>query len=340
MDSLTQIVLGAACGEIALGKKIGNRALLFGAIAGTIPDLDVFTSRWFYSNEIDILAAHRGFSHSIMFSILGGLLFGYLFYWIYNRGKRLDTTTVKNWIWLTFLALFTHIVLDCFTPYGTQVFLPFSDYRVAFNNIAVADPAYTIPFLIGLIIMMFFKRNTKRRKLWLQFALGVSSLYMLFTIGNKFYINEVFKNALIVEDIPFERYTTQPTILNNMLWYCIAEGKDAFYVSFYSLFDASSTNLEWEMISKNHDLTDMQHPDIQKLKWFSNDYFNFESIEDGNNIQYNDLRYIMLSPDDNMQFVFSFLMFKDGNRYNTEPFFGKAPTKRDFDFFLKRIQGE
>ena len=39
MDSITQIVLGAACGEIALGKKIGNKAILFGAIGGTIPDL-------------------------------------------------------------------------------------------------------------------------------------------------------------------------------------------------------------------------------------------------------------------------------------------------------------
>jgi inner membrane protein len=38
MDSLTQIILGAACGEAVLGKKIGNRALLFGAIGGTIPD--------------------------------------------------------------------------------------------------------------------------------------------------------------------------------------------------------------------------------------------------------------------------------------------------------------
>ena len=26
MDSLTQIILGAACGEIVLGKKIGNKA--------------------------------------------------------------------------------------------------------------------------------------------------------------------------------------------------------------------------------------------------------------------------------------------------------------------------
>ena len=50
MDSLTQIVLGSACGEAVLGKKIGNKALLFGGIAGTIPDLDVFVGRLLYNN--------------------------------------------------------------------------------------------------------------------------------------------------------------------------------------------------------------------------------------------------------------------------------------------------
>ena len=55
MDSITQIVLGAACGEIALGKKIGNKAILFGAIGGTIPDLDVLIGSLYYSNEIDSL---------------------------------------------------------------------------------------------------------------------------------------------------------------------------------------------------------------------------------------------------------------------------------------------
>ena len=80
MDSLTQIVLGAACGEIALGKKIGNKALLFGAIGGTIPDLDVFIGRWFHTSEIAIMAFHRGFMHSILFSVLGAFLFGWLFF--------------------------------------------------------------------------------------------------------------------------------------------------------------------------------------------------------------------------------------------------------------------
>ncbi len=36
MDSLTQIVLGASVGEAVLGKKVGNKAILWGAIAGTL----------------------------------------------------------------------------------------------------------------------------------------------------------------------------------------------------------------------------------------------------------------------------------------------------------------
>ncbi|MCB0468978.1 MAG: metal-dependent hydrolase, partial [Aequorivita sp.] len=46
MDSVTQIVLGAAVGEAVLGKKIGNKAMALGAIAGTIPDLDVLSSHF------------------------------------------------------------------------------------------------------------------------------------------------------------------------------------------------------------------------------------------------------------------------------------------------------
>ena len=159
MDSLTQIVLGAACGEAALGKKIGNKALLFGAIGGTIPDLDVFVGRWIYDNEIDIMAFHRGFMHSILFTVIGAFIFGWITYKLYNRKKRKGTTIQNNWIWLFFLSLFTHPILDSFTPYGTQLFTPFSNYRVAINNISVADPMYTVPFLICMIVLMFFKRR-------------------------------------------------------------------------------------------------------------------------------------------------------------------------------------
>ena len=188
MDSLTQIVLGAACGEAVLGKKIGNKALFFGAIGGTLPDLDVFVGNWIFNNEIQAMAFHRGFMHSILFAILAGVGLGYAIFWMYNSGTRTGKTSRNDWIKLFLISIVTHPILDCFTGYGTQLFTPFSNYRVAFDNIAVADPFYTLPFLVSLIILMFFRRASKTRSIFLSIGLGISSLYMVFTLINKFYV--------------------------------------------------------------------------------------------------------------------------------------------------------
>ncbi|MCL7754491.1 metal-dependent hydrolase [Polaribacter sp. Z022] len=251
MDSLTQIVLGAACGEIALGKKIGNKALLFGAIGGTIPDLDVFIGRFLYGNEIQAMAFHRGFMHSILFAVLGSFLFGLITYKLYNSGIRKETTSLHNWIWLFFLSIFTHPLLDCFTPYGTQLFTPFSNYRVAFNTISVVDPLYTIPFLLSLIIMMFFNRNRTRRTWWLKTGIYLSSAYMIFTIFNKIYMDSVFKKSFEKANININRFSAQPTIFNNILWYSVAETDTQYHLTFYSLFDKSDTADKIITVEKN-----------------------------------------------------------------------------------------
>ena len=222
MDSITQIVLGAACGEAVLGKKIGNRALLFGAIGGTVPDLDVFIGKLLYNNEIDSMAFHRGFMHSFLFALLGALVFGMLVFWLYNRGKRYGMTTQKEWMWLFFASIFTHPILDSFTAYGTQLFAPFSNYRVAFNNISVADPLYTLPFLGLLIVVMFLKRTSTKRRLFLKLGLGVSSLYMMFTLVNKYHVHGVYKRALAGRE---NRLFTLSNTANNskqlsMVWNC------------------------------------------------------------------------------------------------------------------------
>ena len=68
MDSLTQAVLGAAVAEATIGRKEGNKAILWGVIIGTIPDLDVIVARFF--DPVRSLLVHRGFSHSILFILL------------------------------------------------------------------------------------------------------------------------------------------------------------------------------------------------------------------------------------------------------------------------------
>ena len=78
------MVLGAACGEAVLGKKIGNKALVWGAVAGTIPDLDVMAN--FFMGELDSLAFHRGPMHSLIFACLMPFLLSWLVLKFYKSG--------------------------------------------------------------------------------------------------------------------------------------------------------------------------------------------------------------------------------------------------------------
>lgn len=339
MDSLTQIVLGAACGEIVLGKKIGNKALLFGAIGGTIPDLDVFVGRFLFDNEIQVMAFHRGFMHSIFFAVLACFVFGWIAYKLYNSNKRKGTTTLRNWIYLFFLSIFTHPLLDCFTPYGTQLFAPFSEYRVAFNTISVVDPLYTIPFLICLITMMFYHRTKQKRTLWLKAGIYISSAYLFFTVGNKFYMDAVFKKSFKKAGISYHRFSAQPTIFNTILWYAVAETKKNYHFTFYSLFDRSSISEKIITIEKQHDLIDMNSGNLKKLTWFSNNYFNLSKEEKTGTYKYVDLRYPMLNPEDATTSVFNFTIFRESLNWDIVPFDGKVPTKEDFIFFVNRLKG-
>lgn len=343
MDSLTQIVLGAACGEAILGKKIGNKALLFGAIGGTIPDLDIFIGPWLYSNEIQAMAFHRGFMHSILFSIFGAFFFGWLVYKLYNRGKRYNTSTLKDWRLLFFWSLFTHPILDCFTPYGTQLFYPFTDYRVAFNNISVVDPLYTIPFLICLIVLLFYKRQNTKRQLWLRLGIGISSVYMLLTLGNKFYINSVFKNSLEAQEIVFNRYRCQPTIFNNILWYAVAETETAYYLGFYSILDETNRITDWKVIPKENNLIPMDDEDLATLAWFSDDYYKVKETDTEGEYKYSDLRYALLNPEDSESSLMTFSVFKKNGRWdmkNSGPDLEEGTTISSlFGPMIKRLKG-
>ena len=339
MDSLTQIVLGAACGEIALGKKIGNKALLFGSIGSTIPDLDIFVGRWLYNNEIEAMAFHRGFMHSILFAILGAFLFGWITHKLYNTGSRLNTTSQKDWRKLFFWSIFTHPILDCFTPYGTQLFAPFSDYRVAFNNISVVDPLYTVPFLICLIVMMFFKRTKTQRTWWLKTGIYISSFYMVFTIFNKFYIDRVFATSFEKANISYQRFSAQPTILNNILWYAVAETETQYHLAFYSLLDRNNIAKNMITVEKNHDLIDMNDNNLQTLAWFSNHYYNISKKEKVGNYKYIDLRYPMLNPEDPSTSVFNFTIFFENGKWDILPFDGNPPNGEDFEKFIERVKG-
>ena len=266
MDSITQIVLGGAIGEYVAGKKLGNKAILWGAVAGTIPDLDVFF-RIFY-HPIDAALVHRGFSHSILFAVVVSPLLALIF----NRLSKKDIG-FKTWFLLFFWGIITHPMLDMFTNYGTQFFWPLS-YRITFNSVFVIDPFYTMPFMICLLISMFINRLDHRRRLWNGRGLVYSSAYLLLGLAIKGYVFFSVKKELKDQGHVLERMMVTPMPFTPFYWYVLGEKDTCFVVNYRSLF-RKKLDEPTAIIPKG----DFR---IDSLKWKGNSFNNqLHQITDG-----------------------------------------------------------
>lgn len=303
MDSLTQIILGAAVGEAALGKKAGNKAMLYGAIAGTIPDLDTLAG--YFTDTISAIEIHRGFTHSILFSIVFGILFG----WIISKREWKLAISWKEWSWLMFLGLFTHSLLDAHTSWGTQLFWPL-EYRIAYKNIFVIDPLYTISFLIFLILALRSKKGSKKRRIYNNLGLFVSSSYMLLTILLKGITYTAFTEALDEQKITYKQIETRPTALNSVLWTAHIEVEEAYLIGTYSLFDTQP--ITFKSYPKNHQLLGdlAQDKNIKRLIKITEGWYTVTKQED--HLFFNDLRFGILNSDKAVpQFAFSYELIRD-----------------------------
>lgn len=258
MDSLTQIVLGAGVAEAVAGKKMGNKAALWGAFAGTIPDLDVFLRRFIH--PIDGALIHRGFSHSIVFALLITPALAWLVHRLYK--KRYE---YKTWLLLFFLSIITHPMLDIFTRYGTQFFWPF-DIRLTFNSVFVIDPLYTLPFLVCILIAMFLRRESKFRRRINNIGIIYSTLYLLWGVIVKLTIHynseEYFATAGIKTES--KQTITSPMPFTTFYWMMLTQDEDNYYIGFKSLFYDFNVD-DVETVKKNSHLLD-------SLKWKGKNY--------------------------------------------------------------------
>lgn len=304
MDSLTQIVLGAAVGEVVLGRKVGNKAMIYGAVAGTIPDLDVFVGNFY--DTVTALEIHRGFSHSLVFSLLAAPIFGYLVSKIHQQASW------KDWSKLMFWGLFTHPLLDCFTTWGTQLFWPL-DLRIAFKSIFVIDPLYTLPFLICLIAASRLKRTSRKRQKLNRLGLILSSSYLLITLVMKGITFSKFENALELQNISYSEIETKPTPFNTLLWSANVKTEDDFLIGEYSVFD--SNPIEFRPYPKQHDKINhlRTYDNLNRLIQVTHGWYTIS--EKQNELYLNDLRFGLLSLNPKAEkFAFSFLLKEQNNQ--------------------------
>lgn len=148
MDPLTHALTGATIAWTVTGTRLGKRALLIGSAAALAPDLDVLIRS--SSDPLLAIEHHRGFTHALLFAPIGATLIALLL-----RGRSPFRT-----VWVAaFVAWLSHGLLDAATTYGTQLFWPFSRFRVGLDVISIIDPLFTLVALGGVIASAFARRT-------------------------------------------------------------------------------------------------------------------------------------------------------------------------------------
>jgi len=284
VDSITHIALGACMGEAFAGKTLGKKAMLWGALAQSIPDIDFIASSWMDTSSN--LLAHRGFTHSFLFCALITPLFALLA----ERLHRPHNIRLKRLVLFFGGTIFIHIFIDAFNNYGVGWFEPFSHQRISFNTIYVADPFFSIWPGIACIALIYLKRQSPQRKKWLWMGLGISSLYLLYCLFNKSGIDSDVKDILQKQKTAVTRYFTTPAPFQNWLWYVVAGNDSGYYVGFRSVFD-SRKEITFQYFPRNDSLLKALkgNPELDRLILFSQQFYTAQKWND--TLVFNDLRF-------------------------------------------------
>lgn len=310
MDSLTHIVLGACVGEVFFEKGFGKKAMIWGALAQSIPDVDFIAAFWLPTAEN--LLAHRGFTHSLLFVLLMIPALALAA----NAIHRPHNIRFRTWLLFFAAELLLHLFLDGFNNYGVGWLEPFHHLRFSFNTVYVADPFFSLVPGIAFIVLLLLPKHSHRRKFWYTLGMVVPFLYLGYCIGNKIQTDSVVKEILTKQQIPQEQYFTTPAPLQNWLWYVVSGNDSGFYVGFRSVFD-SRKEIDFQYFPRQDSLLNPvhDHAEVALLKRFSKNFYTVEKW--GDTLVFNDLRFgqIIGWSDPRGRFVFHyFLQHPDDNR--------------------------
>jgi inner membrane protein len=283
VDSLSQIALGSAVAVAALGPRTAVwKAAAWGAVAGTLPDLDVLID---HGDPVLNMVLHRAETHSPFWLTLFSLPFAALVARLHGE------MAIWRWWWLAmWLALVTHPLLDGMTVYGTQLALPFSDHPYGVGSVFIIDPLYTLPLIVGVVAVL-----RRRSAAWNAAGLFLSTAYLAWGAWVQAQVTEVARASLAAQGIAADRVLVTPTAFNTVLWRVVAmeparDGRPAaFHEGFRSLlddtpgmhFDRFDQGLQWMPALQGVD-------GVRRISAFSHGFFKLES--DGPHLRITDLR--------------------------------------------------
>lgn len=287
MDVLSQAVLGGSLSQsIAKDRTKQWTALFIGALAGMAPDLDVFIRS--ADDPLLFLEFHRQFTHSLFFIPFGALLCTLLFY-PFAKNKL----SFKQIYIFSFAGFATHGLLDACTSYGTQLFWPLSNERVAWSIISIVDPLFTLPVLI-LIIFAAIKKKPFIAKIAFAYAI----IFLGLGVIQKQRAETALYSLAEQRGHQIERIRVKPSFANRHVWKLIYEYNGRYYVDAAELLWDTKIipGTSIQKLNIKRDLpwltpNSLQANDVERFRWFSDDFL---AIDPARPDTIMDVRYSLL----------------------------------------------
>lgn len=281
MDSITQAALGAGIAGAMLGRRHGRKAVIAGALLGTLPDLDVLID---YGDPLSQMINHRGFSHSVF--VLTAL--SVIMTWLIWRWRPRTDYTYRRLFTTIWLILITHVMLDALTSYGTQLFWPLRPIPASWSSVFIIDPFYTLPLLLTVLAgLVFGLRPAMCRALTCVLLIGAT--YLAASLGAKQWAEHTVARFLHEQGYQPVALFSAPQPLNIILWRVVARMQDGNYVEAVTgLLDSRPP--EFIAFPSHSHLADVL-PDrhyTDGLNWFTGGWLRYDVID--NQLVVSDLR--------------------------------------------------
>lgn len=271
MDSITQMALGAALGEATMGHRIGRRAALWGALLGTLPDLDALIP---HADPVASFTYHRSFSHSLL--VLG--LLSPLLAWLLLKLHARTEAGLRHWWLLTATVLLTHPLLDSLTVYGTQLLWPLDPTPAFWASVFIIDPLVTVPLLLGLGLTLRRRRRITGRERYAArpnlLGLSLALLYLGWGLTAKQQLEVQVRSQLADTGFESAQVLSVPTPANTLLWRVLVVTDAHYLEGFRSVFDRSSA-IRFMRYPRNAELIAplAEHWPVARLDWFTHGFW-------------------------------------------------------------------
>ena len=176
MDPITHGITGALLGKGIFSEREGRMATFAATLGAVFPDMDIVAEA-VSRDPLAIVKYHRGITHSFV----ALPFFAALLAWLTRYFTKRRGIPCPSWAMLTLIygvGIASHILLDGTTSFGTRMWTPISQKRVAWDLMFIIDFVLSSCLLLPQVLAWVYdgrKKASARKKavaMWALFSVA------------------------------------------------------------------------------------------------------------------------------------------------------------------------